>query len=260
MNNIFEIAKKRIVERPESESKEFALSVCFEDISSFINHYTGEAKESKVNLGGATDLYLNKIKNRLFDSVSTSELNELFLDCTKAKREFFNVISNFYENQYKIEFNFFSFKEQTNFNWACKSETVTNIKYYLAYKEICEQINGKLNPKHPEDNKTDKIKSLHPNHDPNLWNVECYGLFKYLFDHYYKGSKRQLTNIWFYLKEDDRNSKYIFSATKDLYKEFIFQNYHSINITNFDKAIQKWEDTEYNKINEHRQNYEDSLK
>lgn len=158
MNNILEIAKKRIDQRLESKSKEFALSVYFENISSFINYYTGEAKESKASLGTIPDLYLSNVKNRLFDCVSVSELDELLKDCTKAKNDFFNEISNLYEKQYKKEFNFFSFKEQTNFDWSEKIEAVTNIKYYLVYKELCGEINGKLNPsKQPETVKPDEV-------------------------------------------------------------------------------------------------------
>ena len=106
--------------------------------------------------------------------------------------------------------------------------------------------------------KSNNQKNTHPKHDPNLWNLECYELFKYLYDEYYKSSKRQITNIWFYLK-DYNNQKYILSATKDLYKDFIKSNY-PIELTNFDKAHQKWEDKEYKKLDEHRQNFESSLK
>lgn len=110
----------------------------------------------------------------------------------------------------------------------------------------------------PETDKTNEVTTKHPKHNPNYWNTDCFELFKYLYDEYYKGTKRQLTNIWFYLKEYN-NQKYILSITKDLYKDFIIENY-GIVITNFDKAQQKWEDTEYRKLDEHRQNFEDGLK
>ena len=98
----------------------------------------------------------------------------------------------------------------------------------------------------------------HPKHDPNLWNKDCYELFKHLYDCYYKNTKRQITNIWFYLKENG-NTKYILNATKEQYEIFILGNYH-IKITNFDKAQTKWEDKEYDKIDEHRLIFEDNLK
>ncbi|HSD06518.1 hypothetical protein [Flavobacterium sp.] len=101
-------------------------------------------------------------------------------------------------------------------------------------------------------------KVLHPKHDPNLWNNDCFELFKYLFDEYYKGTIRQITNIWFYLKEYN-SKRYKLYATKDSYKFFIKDNY-KIEIKNFDKALLKWEEKEYEKIDEHRQNYEDGLK
>ena len=62
-----------------------------------------------------------------------------------------------------------------------------------------------------------------------------YKLFKYLFDNYYKDSrrptKRQLTNIWFYLNEYDK-IKYNLKATKDSYTLFI-KKYYSIEINEF---------------------------
>jgi hypothetical protein len=104
----------------------------------------------------------------------------------------------------------------------------------------------------------DNGKNSHPKHDPNLWNDDCFELFKYLYDCYYKKTKRQITNIWFYLKENG-STKYILKATKEQYEVFILDAYH-IKITNFDKAPTKWEDKERNTIDEHRINFEDSLK
>lgn len=115
--------------------------------------------------------------------------------------------------------------------------------------------------KQPQQNeavKPDEVKKeLHPKYDPNLWNNECFELFKYLYDCYYKTTKRQLTNIWFYLKENG-NTKYNLKATKEQYESFIFENYQ-IKITNFDKAPTKWEDKEYDTIDDHRINFEDTL-
>ncbi|MGK0414598.1 MAG: hypothetical protein ACJA1B_002825 [Polaribacter sp.] len=112
-------------------------------------------------------------------------------------------------------------------------------------KETSQQIETK---------KPDEAKSLHPKHDPNLWSLKCYELFKYLFDNYYKKTKRQLTNIWFYLNEYDPIN-YNLKATKDDYIIFIKKS-HEIKITNFDKAQQKFQ-REYGTINEHRINFEE---
>jgi hypothetical protein len=126
-------------------------------------------------------------------------------------------------------------------------------------KEIKAESNIKPKaPQQDEDIMSDNIKVQHPNHDPNLWNNDCFELFKYLFDCYYISTKRQLTNIWFYLKENG-NIKYNLKATKDQYVNFISENYQK-EITNFDKAQTKWEDKEYQTIYDHRKNFEDTLK
>lgn len=136
-----------------------------------------------------------------------------------------------------------------------KMETICTIyKDYLETK--IKFINDQ--PKQPEAVKLNDVKQPHPKHDPNLWNNDCFELFKYLYDCYYKNTKRQLTNIWFYLKENG-NAKYNLKATKEQYEVFILENYQ-IKITNFDKAQTKWEDKEYNTINDHRINFEDTLK
>lgn len=109
-----------------------------------------------------------------------------------------------------------------------------------------------------QENITQKKKIPHPKHDPNLWNKKCYKLFKYLFDNYYTGTKRQLTNIWFYLKEIDQ-VKYNLKATKNKYKDFIKQEY-KIEIKNFDKATIKYEDTEKKTLIEHRINFDSNMK
>jgi hypothetical protein len=99
----------------------------------------------------------------------------------------------------------------------------------------------------------------HPKHDPNLWDIDCYELFKYLYDNYYnKKTKRQLSNIWHYLF-DSKSSKYILKATQPKYIEFILENYN-VEITNFDKYMAKWERLDCKTINEHRMNFEDTLK
>ena len=108
------------------------------------------------------------------------------------------------------------------------------------------------------EDKPDEVKATHPKHDPNLWSVNCYELYKYLFENYYKGTKRQLTNIWFYLKEYDPLT-YNLKATKDKYKYFIKSNYQ-IEIKNFDKSQTKYSENDYPNMDEHRQNFETTLK
>lgn len=120
-----------------------------------------------------------------------------------------------------------------------------------------EVLDYKTKPdQYSEEVKLDDSKQQHPEFDPNLWNNDCFELFKYLYDCYYKSTNRQLTNIWFYLKESG-NKKYVLKATKDLYKDFILKNYQ-IKISNFDKAQTKWEDKEYDTIDDHRINFENA--
>jgi hypothetical protein len=102
----------------------------------------------------------------------------------------------------------------------------------------------------------DEVNSKHPKHDPNLWSLDCYKLFQYLWDNYRTSTKRQITNIWFFLYEHDK-IKYNLKATKEKYTDFISINYN-ISLKNFDKASQKYLQ-EYGTMNDHRINYEDNL-
>lgn len=119
------------------------------------------------------------------------------------------------------------------------------------------QILPEAQPKTVEITPLSISKEIHPPHDPNLWNKPCYELFKYLFDNYYDNkTKRKLTNIWFYLKE--KQSKiYTFLATKDMYVHFLKVNYN-IFITNFDKAINKYNDKDLPSLNGHCINFENN--
>ena len=152
------------------------------------------------------------------------------------------------QKEYLLKHKHHKFESKENDIKVCEAY----IQYLKRKKDEVKQ------PQQIETIKTDRVKNEHPKFNPNYWNKECFELFKYLFDEYYKGTKREITNIWFYLKEY-QNRSYILNATKDLYIDFINENYQ-IKITNFDKAQQKWEDKEYKKIDEHRQNFEDELK
>lgn len=112
-----------------------------------------------------------------------------------------------------------------------------------------------------EEKQEEKLNSIHPEYNPNLWNKEAYELFKYLYDNYYtegRQTKVKLTNIWFYIREDDP-SKYSLFATKDEYKDFIKKNYNGIELKSFDKSEYKYNETDYPTMNDHRQNYEKAL-
>lgn len=102
---------------------------------------------------------------------------------------------------------------------------------------------------------TIESKKQQPIYDPNLWDKSNFELFQHLYENYYISTKRQLTNIWFYLREHNYNSKKI---TKKNYKKFIFTTYN-IEIKNFDKAGEKYK-TEYITMDEHRINFQSKIK
>ena len=131
----------------------------------------------------------------------------------------------------------------------------------LNHSYLFEEIFDEHYNQQPADNEGKDIEvkeNMHPNFDPNYWNKNCFELFKYFFDFYYKSSKRELTNIWFFLKYET-SEKYILNISQVDYKEFILKNY-DIKITNFVKTIGKWEDKVKPTLLEHRIDFEDSLK
>lgn len=197
--------------------------------------YFANSDHKKDNSEPDTDGFKNNIVNDWINDLSK-------LEYSKTTKGFELTETDFI----KAEFKRFELFEVDKLNLAEKKQ----FDFYTDF------LNKKLNSF--EAGATDNIKNEHPKHDPNLWNTDSFELFKYLYDCYYKTTNRQLTNIWFFLKESN-SSKYILKATKDQYKDFIFDNYQK-KITNFDKAQAKWEDKEYNTINEHRMNFEDTLK
>ena len=106
-------------------------------------------------------------------------------------------------------------------------------------------------PKEKEINISANNEILHPKHDPNLWNSQCYKLFKYLFENYYdegKKTARKLTNIWHFFKESEK-SVYNLKCTQNEYKFFLKGKY-GIAVGNFTKANKY--DSEYSTIDDHR--------
>ncbi|RXP46875.1 hypothetical protein EC396_13425 [Lutibacter sp. HS1-25] len=178
------------------------------------------------------------------------ETKESFLYLNEFSFPFYDLINNELLKEVRIErFERIDFEHCKKFN-SYMNGFLTELENLITNQNI-KIIEIK---QEPEINN----RKTHPKHDPNLWNAQCFDLFKYLFDEYYTGSKRQVTNIWFYLKEY-QSKKYTLIATKKIYKEFILENYQ-ISITNFDKSYQKYEDKDYKTLNEHRINFDDSLK
>ena len=115
-------------------------------------------------------------------------------------------------------------------------------------------------PQQIENFKPDEVESSHPTHNPNDWNLDCFELFKYLFEEYYNDKKRTNTKlmcIWFYLSEYNLE-KYNLKITKDNYKIFI-KKYYGIAITNTDKPA-NYDKKVLGTLSDHRKIFEDSLK
>ncbi|REG96164.1 hypothetical protein [Flavobacterium aquicola] len=200
----------------------------------------------------------------------TDELSALE-KITKNDPDFFSILPVKYyvfENG-KIQQKIGAIKPNPRFNFNCKYlyyefESFQNIMHEL-FEIIKSKETATASPQQPKDFKIYAVKKLevketveHPEFDPNLWNKDCFELFKYLYDHYYKKSKRELTNIWFYLK-GHTNDTFVLKATKDEYIEFIFESYHK-KITNFDKAENKWNEKELPTLKDHTIDFKDTLK
>jgi len=178
-----------------------------------------------------------------FKPLKSSDYNQLKNDLKAHK-----------EHYYKI-YNIATIEDRKRI----KNDFIDNL-----YKLLESQDKNERNIKDLISSVIDEIKlannlNKHPKYDPNLFNNKGYELFKYLFDNFYTFRKRELTNIWFFLKECDPPSKYVLYATKDKYKAFILKNY-GIKIKNFDKSQYNYINKVKPKLKEHLIDFEDSLK
>ena len=186
----------------------------------------------------------DNIYKELLDTVLK---NNEFVAFLMSDYYFEKYIIQINDNFKKIEEELIKYISDNNFSDETKN-------YFFHHKPFLEK---RIRELLSQTNSTININFEHPKHDPNLWNEKCFELFKYLFDNYYNGSKRQLTNIWYYLKEYN-SQQYILKATKEKYKEFIMN--YNVKITNTDKAFDKYKEKDYPTMNEHRQNFEDNIK
>jgi hypothetical protein len=197
----------------------------------------------------------------------------------QTKRFGFSIIKDFRENEYDEiktrlldlkELYFFIYtklpkdeKERLYDKFNQQLKVLIKKQYFDSNKTLFKNLKKEINSKEPqqkESHKSDEVKkelieSKHPNHDPNLWNSQCYKLFMYLFDNYYdEGIKtnRKLTNIWHFFKESEK-STYNIKCTQKEYKNFLIKEY-DIKVGNFTKADKYL--SEYSTINEHRINFE----
>lgn len=132
------------------------------------------------------------------------------------------------------------------------------IDFLETRKQELEEVPNVAIPQQHDTIKDDRTSQLHPKYNPNYWNKNCFELFKYLYDCYYKNRNRQLTNIWFFLKYNVGDN-YVLKATKDEYGAFILKNYTK-KISNFDKAQDKWSEKELPTLQDHRIDFEENLK
>lgn len=163
-----------------------------------------------------------------------------------------------YQTEYTISMDGILFINSGGYSQNNRSEIIDNISN-LKDELNLEIINRADRPEMFKKNISNlniETKYTHPEHNPNLWNAKCYDLFKYLFENYYINTKRQLTNIWFFLSLN-RNNTYKFYATKDAYKSFILE-WYNIEIKNVDKAERKWEEKDLPNLKEHLQNFENT--
>ena len=135
---------------------------------------------------------------------------------------------------------------------------ITDKRKFREFKEFLEL--KKIQANNPE---TAISNFTHPKYNPNFGSKETFELYKYLFDNYYnangiRSSKVKLLNIWFYIRDYD-SSKYSINLTKEEYFSFIKDNYN-VTITNKKKSDFKYEEKEKPSMNNHRIEYEDSLK
>jgi hypothetical protein len=198
-------------------------------LSEFLNEYEDNTelyfiKEQKSIL----DSHLTKFKDVVINLVDEDENKEEILDLFRNRINTTDRIKAFLEQR----------KQQL------EKESVFTIK--------------SNSPQRHETIKDDRTSQLHPKYDPNLWNNDCFELFKYLYDCYYKNRNRQLTNIWFFLK-NHTGSAYVLKATKDEYAAFIFEKYQK-KLSNFDKALDKWNEKELPTLQDHRIEFEGALK
>ena len=198
-------------------------------LSEFLNEYEDNTelyfiKEQKSIL----DSQLTKFKDVVMNLVDEDENKEEILDLFRNRINTTDRIKAFLEQR----------KQQL------EKESVFTIK--------------SNSPQRHESIKDYRASQLHSKYDPNLWNNDCFELFKYLYDCYYKNRNRQLTNIWFFLK-NHTGSAYVLKATKDEYTAFILEKYQK-KLSNFDKALDKWNEKELPTLQDHRIEFEGALK
>lgn len=143
------------------------------------------------------------------------------------------------------------YKELENIN-SSQKDTVLYISGQTPFDELFDSAEEKTSDLKIE------AKNKHPERNPNFWSIESYDLFKYLFDNYFTKSKKQITNIWFYLTNDS-DVIYKCKLTKDEYTLFIKNNYE-IEITNFTKSAYKYNDYELRTMKDHTEKFENYLK
>jgi len=85
------------------------------------------------------------------------------------------------------------------------------------------------------------------NYNPSLWNENCFKFFEYLIKNYYTKKKRELTDIWHFLKRDLNEEEFWFYATQKQYSSFI-KSHLNIELKNWQQSNFKYEETEKKRL------------
>lgn len=234
--------------------------------------YESNILDRNYFLGCPIDIYKETYKSRLSDfqnRIKDSKEND-FIDYELNKKN--EILSEYYKT---INF------KNTHIDLSIKVAVNLRNEYFkertkeLGYKIYRNAESGiytieplqivETKPLSKLEKQEEKQNSIHPKHDPNLWDKEAYELFKYLYDNYYldgRQSKVKLSSIWLFLNDYKhldkiKKPKYNLHATKDNYKIFINNNY-SIKITNMDKK-NSYHTLHYPIINDHLDKFEKDL-
>ncbi|WZL89769.1 hypothetical protein VS868_03255 [Salinimicrobium sp. 3283s] len=190
------------------------------------------------------------------------EINDNYINHPKRKNELGEVYDRYLEEMDKAVMRYPE-KEQEVFGWKIKAiKKQLELPIYLLPGLNRENVKKDISSNQNQLKGEIENEENHPKHDPNLWTIGAYELFKYLFDEYYlpKQTDKRLMDIFFYLKDKEyknRDTLCLVHATKDEYFSFLNEHY-KLFPTNKDRS----NNYEKHKImlEEHEEKYSNHLK